>query len=82
MYGASAVHLPGNRKCNLGMILKKISSRLYVGKCHFSVSVSRISRQPAHKGGKVVSTRQQPPLAPIRYPWYSFLLEGESTPGP
>ena len=44
-------------------------------------SGSQISRQSAHKGGKVSSTHR-PPLTPIKYSWFSFLLEAESTPGP
>ena len=45
------------------------------------VEASRISRQLAHKGGKVVSPIHWPPLPPRRYPWYTFLLEAESTLG-
>jgi len=41
---------------------------------------SRISRQSAHEGGKVVSPMHQPSLSPRKYSWYSFLLEAESTP--
>jgi len=33
-------------------------------------------------GGRVVSLTHRPPLPPRKYSWYSFLLEGESTPGP
>ena len=43
---------------------------------------SQISRQSAHEGGKVVSPTHRPPLPPRKDPWYSFLLESESTPGP
>ena len=43
---------------------------------------SQISRQSAHEGGKVVSPTHRPPLHPMKYSWYSFLLEAESTPGP
>ena len=43
---------------------------------------SRMSRQSAHEGGKVVSPTHRPPLPPREYSWYSFLLEAESTPGP
>ena len=43
---------------------------------------SQISRQSAHKGGKVVSPMHRPPLPHRKYSWYSFLLEAESTPGP
>jgi len=42
---------------------------------------SQISRQSAHKGGKVVSPMHQPLYPPRKYSWYSFLLEAESTPG-
>jgi len=41
----------------------------------------QVSRREVHEGGKVVSPRHRPPLSPRRYPWYSFLLEAESTPG-
>jgi hypothetical protein len=43
------------------------------------VEAPRISTQSAREGGKVVSPI---PLPPRRYPWYSFMLEVESTPGP
>jgi hypothetical protein len=36
----------------------------------------------AQDGGKVVSLRHRPPLAPRKYSWYSFMLEVVSTPGP
>ena len=36
----------------------------------------------AQVGGKVVSLTYRPPLPSTKYPWYSFLLEAESTPGP
>jgi hypothetical protein len=39
----------------------------------------RISTQSAHEGGKAVRPTHRPPLPPRRYPWYSFLLEAEST---
>jgi hypothetical protein len=45
-------------------------------------SGSQISRQSAHEVGKVVSPTQRPPLPPRKHPWYSLLLETESTPGP
>ena len=35
----------------------------------------------AQDGGKVVSLTHRPPLTPGNTPWYSFLLEAESTPG-
>jgi hypothetical protein len=43
---------------------------------------SQISRQSAHEGGKVVSPMHRPRLPSRKYSWYSFLLVGESTPGP
>ena len=42
----------------------------------------RTFRQSAYEVGKVVSPTHHPPLTPKGYPWYSFLLEAESTPGP
>ena len=42
---------------------------------------SQISRQSTHEGGKVVSPTHRPPSPPMKYSWYSFLLEAESTPG-
>ena len=42
----------------------------------------RISRQSAYESDKVVSPTHRPPLPPMRYSWYSFLLEAESIPGP
>ena len=36
----------------------------------------------AQDGGKVASFTHRPPLPPGNAPWYSFLLEAESTPGP
>jgi len=42
----------------------------------------RISRQSEHEGSKVVSPTHWLPLPTRRYPWYSSLLEAESTPGP
>jgi hypothetical protein len=46
------------------------------------IEARRISRQSAHEGGKVVNPTHRLPLPPREYPWYSFLLEAESTPGP
>jgi hypothetical protein len=43
---------------------------------------SKISRHSAHESGKVVSPAHRLPLPPRKYSWYSFLLEGKSTPGP
>jgi hypothetical protein len=43
------------------------------------VEAPKISRQSAHEGGKV-SSKHRPPLHPRKHPWYSFLLEAESTP--
>jgi hypothetical protein len=45
------------------------------------VVAPRISRQSAHEGEMVVSSAHGLPLPPRRHPWYSFLLEAESTPG-
>ena len=45
-------------------------------------SVSQISRQSTHEGGKVVSPTHRTPLPPRKYSRYSFVLETESTPGP
>jgi hypothetical protein len=42
------------------------------------VEAPRISRQSAHKGGKVVRPVHWLAVLPRRYPWYSFLLEAES----
>jgi hypothetical protein len=33
-------------------------------------------------GGEVVSLTPRPPFNPQEEPWYSFLLEAESTPRP
>jgi len=43
---------------------------------------SQISRQSVHEGGKVFSPSHRPPLPRRRYPWYSLVLEAESTTGP
>jgi len=43
---------------------------------------SKISRQSAHEGGKVVKHTHRPPLPARKYSWYPFILEAESTPGP
>ena len=45
-------------------------------------SGSQLSRQLANEGGYVVNPTHWLPLAPRKYPWCSFLLESESTPGP
>jgi hypothetical protein len=44
------------------------------------VEAPRISGQLAYEGGKVVSPKHRPPLLLRKCPWYSFLLELESTP--
>jgi len=36
----------------------------------------------AQDGSKVVSLTHRPLFTPRKEPWYSFLLEAESTPGP
>jgi len=43
-----------------------------------ALSAPRISRDAAHKGGRVVSHVHWLPLAPWTFPWNSFLLEAES----
>jgi len=43
---------------------------------------SKVSRQSAHEGDKIVSPTHRPPLPSRKYSWYLFLLEAESTPGP
>ena len=48
----------------------------------WEVDASRISSHAVHEGGKVVSCMHLPPIPPRRYPWYSFLLEAQLTPGP
>jgi hypothetical protein len=46
------------------------------------MKILRTSGQSEHEGGKVVSPTHRPSLPPRKYPWYSFLSESESTPGP
>lgn len=46
------------------------------------VEIPRISRQSAHKAGKVVSLTHRPPLPSKRYSLYSFRLKAESASGP
>jgi len=46
------------------------------------VEAPRNSRQLAHGSGNIVSPKHRSSLSPRRYPWYWFLLEAESTPGP
>ena len=46
------------------------------------LEVPKISKQSAYKGGKVSSPKHRPSLPPREDPWYSFLLEVKSTPGP
>jgi hypothetical protein len=41
-----------------------------------------ICRKLAHEGGKFASPMHWLPLPIRRYPYYSFLLEAELTPGP
>ena len=43
------------------------------------VEAPRISRKSAHEGGKIVNPPHPPPLQPMTYSWYSFLLEAKST---
>jgi hypothetical protein len=44
-------------------------------------SDSKISRQSAHDGGKIVSPTHRPHLPGSKYFWYSFLLEAELPQG-
>jgi hypothetical protein len=47
------------------------------------VESPRISRQLTHEDTKDVNlSTGRLPTHPRRYPWYSFLLETEPTPGP
>ena len=46
------------------------------------LEASRIYRQSAYEGSRVVSRIHRPSLPPRRYSQYSFLLEAESTPLP
>jgi hypothetical protein len=39
-------------------------------------------RQSAQEGCEFISPTHRPSLPPIEDPWYSFLLEAESTAGP
>jgi len=39
-----------------------------------------ISRQSAHKGGKVGSRKHRQPLSPRKYSWYSFVFAADSSP--
>ena len=43
------------------------------------VEASRISRESAHEGGKIVSPTHRLPLPLREDAWYSFLLQTEST---
>jgi hypothetical protein len=36
----------------------------------------------AQDGGKVISLNAPASFTPRKFPWFSFLLEAESTPGP
>jgi len=46
------------------------------------IEAFRISRQSAHEGGNGVSPVYWLSIPPRRYPWYSFISEALSTPGP
>jgi len=47
------------------------------------VEALRISRESARESSNIVNFTHRLPLPPppMRYPWYSFLLEAESTSG-
>jgi hypothetical protein len=61
-------------------VLKNLS--LYMPLAVQETDVPRISKQSAHKGGKIVSPMHRPPLPPEKDPLYWFLLETHSTSGP
>ena len=42
--------------------------------------LSEFCRESAHVGGKIFNPTHRPSLTPKKYPWYSFLLEADSTP--
>jgi hypothetical protein len=64
------------RMCNKSKVISVQALRIQ------EVVAPRISRQLGHGGGKVVSCTHRPSLPPGKTPWYSFLLEAESTAGP
>jgi hypothetical protein len=70
-------------------ILQKVCSKLIIldprrGVFAFKrvIEVVAVSRQSAHEFGEFGSATHRPHLFPIRYPCFSFLLEGHSSPGP
>ena len=62
--------------------LQVISIQTWTGPDVQQTEAPSMSRNCAHKGGKVVSPTRLPLLSPRRRPWYSLLLGAESTPGP
>jgi hypothetical protein len=68
-------------KCMDRLLL--VRRRHVKGKAGQEVGAPGSSRQLAHEGSKVFSPTHRPPLIPpLKYSWYSFMLEAESTPGP
>jgi len=69
--------------CTILFHVKQVNQFLYRHRQNLRVPVawfSQISRHVAHEGGKGVSPTHRQPLAPMKYSWYSFLLEAEATP--
>jgi hypothetical protein len=76
------LHYLGQRYDRVKVIIKQTCAVLDRPLGLEDVEAPTISRQSAHKDGKVVSPSHRPPLSPIRYPWYSFLPETGLTAGP
>ena len=83
-------HCPDNTWCKYSVTMYKFHrlrySNFYSGLGRplglEELEASRIFRRSAHEGDKVFSPTHRPPLPPRILPWYSFLLEAVSTPGP
>jgi len=45
------------------------------------VQAPKICRLSVYEGKKFVTSTHRPPLPSRKYPWYSFLLQAEPTPG-
>ena len=94
----SEVHIKFNIHCGVwtNMTLWDVQSSICVCKSKGKAVTLQASRGPefsrklrlpdfmttTQDGGKVVSLTHRSPLPPRKCSWYSFLLEGESTPGP
>jgi hypothetical protein len=64
---------------------KKVKLSLYQAVKAHRVEMSRLPHFLHNRlidGGEVVSLTRRPPSTPQEDPWYSLLLEAESTPGP